>query len=280
MPTGVGYRLYVERLMREGRLRRIDRRSIRRRLLSASVGIDELLQRTCSLLSELSSHVGIVLAPPPAETEVRHIEFLRISGKRVLLLFVTETGTVHSRTLAVGHEVSDDDLQAAQRYLAKRFAGRTLREIRELMLEVTEIGALGAEVGRRAARQLGTRWFGPGIERGEVIVEGASRLLDHPDLSEAEGLQSLFEAFEEPSQLGRILSEQRLDSRPRVLIGHERLPEALGGCTLIAASYTSGDRPVGALGVLGPTRMEYSLAIPLVAATARATSEVITELWS
>jgi len=279
VPTERGYRRYVERLFRQRRLRRVDEHSIRRRLSAAQLEVGELLHRACSLLSELSSHVGVVLTPRPSRTIVQHIEFLRTGADRALLLFVTQGGMVYTRTIKVSEELSESDLGAAAEYLADRFAGHTLGEIRDRLLDGWEVELPVESRRQRTAIRIGVRWL-VGIGQAEVLVEGASRLLDNPELSSAEMLQDVFATFEEPTQLGNVLTECGGGYDPSVLIGGERLPAALGGCTLIAASYMSDGQPVGALGVLGPTRMHYDLTIPLVAATARATSEAIAELCS
>jgi heat-inducible transcriptional repressor len=186
---------------------------------------------------------------------------------------------VHTRTLKVDEVLTDSDLGAAAEYLAEKFVGRTLREIRDRMSSRQESKGSIADQRQWTDIELGAEWI-EGLGQAEVLVEGASRLLDNPELSRAEALSDLFATFEEPTQLGDVLTECGGRYDPSVLIGGEGLPAALGGCTLIAASYMSAGRPVGALGILGPTRMHYDLTIPLVAATARATSEAITELCS
>jgi heat-inducible transcriptional repressor len=279
VPTEKGYRRYVERLFRQRRLHRIDERSIRRRLSQARLEVGELLHGACSLLSELSNHVGVVLTPRPSRTVVQHIEFIRTGADRALLLFVTQGGMVHTRTIKISEELDDSDLEAAASDLAARFAGRTLGEIRDRLMARRRSEASVSGERQWTVIDLAAQWLDD-FGRAEVLVEGASRLLDNPELSRAEVLQNVFATFEEPTQLTDVLAECGGRYDPSVLIGSDSLPAALGGCTLIAASYMSGGSPVGALGVLGPTRMHYEFTIPLVAATARATSEAITELYS
>jgi heat-inducible transcriptional repressor len=279
VPTETGYRRYVERLFRQRRLRRVDERSIRRRLSNAQLEVGELLHRACSLLSELSTHVGVVLTPRPSRTIVQHIEFLRTGADRALLLFVTQGGMVLTRTIKVSEELNEADLAATAEYLADRFAGLTLGEIRDRLLDGWEVELPVESLRERTAIRIGVRWL-VGFGQAEVLVEGASKLLHNPEMSSAEVLQEVFATFEEPTQLGDVLTECGGGYDPSVLIGGDSLPAALGGCTLIAASYMSEGQPMGALGVLGPTRMHYDLTIPLVAATARATSEAMAELYS
>ena len=277
MPTAHGYRLYVERLLQQRRLRRVDESSIKQKLGAARPEVAGLLQRACSLLSSMSRHVGVVLAPPLADTVIRHVEFVRLGSGRVLVVFVTRGGMVHTRAIRLRGDLPRGDLEAAAAYLAAHFSGRTLREVREQLQEHTL--QRKSDRPRHLAFRLGARSLGPGIDEAEVLVEGASRLLDSPELADADVFQSLFAACEERTELGRLLNEYGAGYSPQVVIGDEGMPAALGSCTLIAAGYGSTDRPWGALGILGPTRMEYARAIPVVAAMARATSDRISELY-
>ncbi|MFQ5744682.1 MAG: heat-inducible transcriptional repressor HrcA [Acidobacteriota bacterium] len=278
-PTALGYKVYVRRLVQQGKLRPVDENWVKQKLYAAHLELAGLLQRACSLLSEMSNHVGVVLVPPPADTIIRHIEFVRLGSGRILVVFITRGGMVHTRAIGLEDDFSEGDLQGAAQCLLERFCGLTLGDVRERILEMASSISGAVDPRLRLALLLGERWLGPGIDGAEVLVEGASRLLDSPELADADALQALFATFEERTELSQVLNECGAGRRPRVLIGAERLPAALGNCTLVAAGYGgAGEQPVGAMGVLGPTRMEYARAIPVVSVMARATSEMITEL--
>ena len=276
-PTARGYGAYVGNLMRHGGLQDVDETSIRQQLHTAPPALEALLQQACSMLSEMTQQVGMVLAPPPADTNIRQINLVRVDGGRLLVLFVTDSGLIHSHTISEEEELLESDLEAAAGYLGARFRGRTLRQIRD---------SIGSDRRRTVERsealafRLVRRSLADVIEEAEVWLEGTFHLLDNPELADRDALTSIFEEFEERRQIGRLLTECGSGSQPRVLIGRERLPAALGECALVAASYRSGSQPLGALGILGPARMEYHRTIPMVDAMARATSEMVTELYT
>lgn len=274
-PTARGYVAYVQHLTRHGDLQRVDENRIRERLDEAQPEIDAVLQRACSVLSEMTQHVGMVLAPPPAEADIRQVELVRVGRDRVSVVFVTTGGRVHARTVVFDEQLAERELEEAAEFLRRRFAGYTLRDLRECVIGQCSKGSSRREL---LAVRLVRRSLGEAIDRAAVFVEGAFHLLDSPELAERATLPEIFAACEEHSELSRLLAQCGSESGPRVLIGRDGLPEALRGCALVAAGYRSGTRPFGALGVLGPARMHYERTIPMVATMARVTGDVVTRL--
>ncbi len=274
-PTARGYAAYVQHLMRHGDLQRVDERRIRERLDEAQPELDALLQRACSVLSEMTQYVGVVLVPPPAEAAIRHVELVRLGRDRVSIVFVTSVGMVHTRTIMFEEELGERILDAAADYLRRRFAGQTLRQLRE------SIGVSSASTSsdpEAIALRLVRRSLSDAIDQSAIYVEGAFHLLDSPELAERATFPEIFAAFEERSELSRVMAECGTEKDARVLVGRAGLPASLGGCALVAASYRAGPRPGGALGVLGPARMHYERTIPMVTTMARVTSDMVTRL--
>lgn len=275
-PTAGGYVAYVGHLMRQGELQPIDEGSIREQLDEAQPELDAVLQRACSVLSEMTQQVGMVLAPPPAESDIHHVELVRVGRERVSVVFVTTGGRVHTRTVPFQEPLADEELEKAADYLRRRFAGQTLRQLRERVDRQRQPPA--AQRGEVLAVRLVRRSLGEAIDQAAVFVEGTFHLLDSPDLAERAALPEIFAAVEERSELSRLLAECGTGFGAHVLIGRDGLPEVLGGCALVAAGYRSGTRPLGALGVLGPARMHYEQTIPMVTTMARVTSDLVTRL--
>jgi heat-inducible transcriptional repressor len=138
--------------------------------------------------------------------------------------------------------------------------------------------AAGSSRPEILAVRLVRRSLGDAIDQAAVLVEGTFHLLDSPELAERATLPEIFAAFEERSELSRVLAACGTDTGARVLIGRDGLPEVLRGCALVAAGYRSGTQPLGALGVLGPARMPYDRTIPMVTTMARVTSDLVTRL--
>ena len=274
-PTARGYVAYVRHLMRHGDLQRVDERRIRERLDEAQPELDTVLQRVSSVLSEMTRHVGVVLAPPPADTDIRHVELIRLGRDRVSVVFVTSAGMVHTRTILFDEKLDDRILDDAADYLRRRFAGQTLRQLRE------SIGASSTSDSSKPeaiAVRLVKRSLGDAIDRSAMHVEGAFHLLDSPELAERATFPEIFAAFEERGELSRVLAGCGAGTDAHVLIGRVGLPASLRGCALVAAGYRAGRRPFGALGVLGPARMHYERTIPMVTTMARVTSDMVTRL--
>lgn len=274
-PTARGYVAYVQHLMRHGDLQPVDDRRMRERLDEAQPELDALLQRACSVLSEMTQHVGVVLVPPPAEADIRRVELVRLGRDRVSIVFVTSVGMVHTRTIMFEEELADQVLDAAADYLRRRFTGQTLRQLRERVRMSPPTAASHPEA---VALRLVRRSLGDAIDQSAMYVEGAFHLLDSPELAARATLPEIFAAFEERSELSRVLAECGTETGARVLIGRVGLPASLGGCALVAAGYRAGPKPVGALGVLGPARMHYERTIPMVTTMARVTSDMVTRL--
>jgi heat-inducible transcriptional repressor len=275
IPTARGYVAYVKHLMRHGDLQRVDERRMRERFDEARPELDALLQRACSVLSEMTQHVGVVLVPSPAEADIRHVELVRLGPDRVSIVFVTSVGMVHIRTIMFEEELGESALEAAADYVRHRFAGQTLRHLRESIGDSSTSTASHPEA---IAIRLVRRSLGDAIDQPAMYVEGAFHLLDSPELAERATFPEIFAAFEERSELSEVLAGCGTEMGARVLIGRAGLPASLGGCALVAAGYRSGPRPVGALGVLGPARMHYERTIPMVTTMARVTSDMVTRL--
>ncbi len=275
-PTAGGYVAYVGHLMLQGDLQPIDEGSIREQLDEAQPALDAVLRRACSVLAEMTQHVGMVLAPPPAEADIRHVELVRLSRDRVSVVFVTTGGRVHARTVAFEEPLANEELEFAARYLRRRSAGRTLRQLRD-QADLRRTPGESAR-GEFLAVRLVQRSLGDAIDQAAVLVEGAFHLLDSPELADRAALPEIFAVVEERSELSRLLAQCGTARGARVLIGRDGLPEVLGGCALVAAGYGSGAQPLGALGVLGPARMHYEQTIPMVTTMARVTSDLVTRL--
>lgn len=277
-PTRRGYRRYVEGLCAEGRYDSVDPRPLREALQDESSEVQELLRRTCKLLAELSDLVGVVSAPPMADTVFQHIDFVPLDGGRILAIIVARGGHTKSRVVSVRRPMSTEKLDRAAQYLVRRFAGRSLRKV------ACRIAALLAEANERLdqyerqAMSLGARSLPSDMDEAEVIVEGSSSLVTRREFEAREDLQAVLETIDHPNELFAALQQDGVSTTPRVLIGARPLPAALGGCSLITATYASAGTVLGSVAVLGPTRLPYARAIALVEAVAAATSVLVERL--
>lgn len=277
-PTAEGYRRYVERLLAGGRREGVDERRLREHLGSdEAADVGQLLRRACRLLAEMSHLVALVSSPPLADTVFQHIDFVALEGGRVLAVVVARSGQVTHRVVVPTDRMAQEQLERAARYLENRFAGRTLRDVAARLRELAERTSDRVQDYEAHAIRLGASSLAPGIERPEVLVEGTASLLGRADLGG--DLQAVVATLEKRSELAELLGSGEA-AEPRVFIGGERMPAALNGCAMVAASYRAGDRGLGSVAVLGPTRLPYARAIALVDSMARVTSSLFAKLGS
>jgi heat-inducible transcriptional repressor len=275
VPTERGYRLYVDSMLQAPPLSHGDERAIREGLFGTD-DLPALLERASLLLSRLSRHLAIVVAPSLSQVVLRHVEFVVLDGKRVLAIFVSHTGALQSRVLQTEGDLGQEDLTRMGNFLSSVLSGRTLPAIRNELLRLMREEKAQYDRLLQRALELGARTFedGPSTPAG-VYVEGAANLLAQAGAQDLDGMRSLFRAFEDKHHIVALLNQCLEGEGVRVLIGSESGAPELRGMSLVAAQYGSDRSPRGALGVVGPLRMEYGRAITLVDCIARAFTDVL-----
>jgi heat-inducible transcriptional repressor len=263
IPTAAGYHLFIEALMRERRLNARDRRYIEDNLAAAQAGPERLMALTSELLTELSHQVGVVVAPALGETVLRAVHFVRMSGRKVLCVVVSTAGFVDNKVIETDEPVPREELVEISNYLTAHFAGMSLRQIRDKLLarmseERAQMDRLMATAIRLAREGLAVR------DVPELMVGDAAALLSHPELADIARVRRLFEAFADKARLVEMLNRCMSGGGVRVLIGEDADLTSELDFSLVAAPYGVGGETLGALGVFGPSRMEYQRLIPLV----------------
>lgn len=269
IPTELGYRVYVNNLMHDRPIARSEERFIQESLGHPGADASQLFAQVSRVLSQLSNQIGVVITPNISRVRLKHLEFVKLAPQRTVAIIVAETGVIHNKVFETEEDYAQDQLDRAGRFLTETFQGMTLPETRERILAMmAEEKALYDRL-LRDALTLGSASVDetvPAAEGHHVFLEGASNFLDKPEFADAERLKAIFRTFEEKHHILRILNRCIDEAHPgvRVLIGSETdLPE-LNQCTLITSTYGLEGAPLGALGVLGPTRMEYAKAVALV----------------
>lgn len=271
VPTDQAYRLYVDQLIETPTISERETRRIDQALDTGERDVDQLLLEVSRQLSSGANGVGLVLVPNLQRMVVEHLEFVRLDTQRVVAILVGRSGVVHNRILEMRTPLSQLELDHIGSYLTERFGGRTLPEMRQsLQSRIAEQATPDAPT--RAGLELGRRAVAFSDDSGEVIVEGGSRLLAAPEFSNVDVARSLFETLEQKNQLVDLLSRVMDEEGVQVVIGNENPVDNLARCSLVTANYLSGDRVMGTLGIVGPTRMQYVRAIALVDYLARALS--------
>jgi heat-inducible transcriptional repressor len=226
-----------------------------------------VIAQAASLLSSLSSYVGVVSAPRKASV-FHHIEFLRLGERRVLVILVAPDGDVQNRVIFTARDHSQAELLEATNYLNAHYAGLTLDEVRARLKG--EIDALRGEIATlmQAAVDAGTEVLAESTDN--VVVSGERNLLGVQDFGNDMGsLRRLFDLFEQKTQLMRLLDVSSRAEGVRIFIGGESQVVPFEQLSVVTAPYEVDGRVVGTLGVIGPTRMPYDRMIQIVDITAR-----------
>ncbi|MCC7126058.1 MAG: heat-inducible transcription repressor HrcA [Acidobacteria bacterium] len=282
VPTDLGYRFYVDLLLESRRAAR-GASGVEARLRQ-EVGdqplIDDLLSSTSHVLSETSRHVGFAIAPANENAVFHRIEFVPLTGSRILVVMVSRGNQVSQKTVDIGEGVGPSELGQAANYLNSEFGGRTLEEVRtgvraRLREERTLYDQL-LGLALRLASQTLESMRGPAT----VHIEGASTLLEQ--VIAASGISpatlgALLRMVEEKQRLVRLLNEYIDGPGLTVVIGTEHSDPELRPFSLIASTYFDGTG-TGTVGVIGPTRMKYSRAIAAVDIAAVAVARVLKDV--
>lgn len=274
VPTDDGYRFYVDALLEAKELSRRELERINESL-KQETDLGELMTKTPRILSAFSNNVGFVLAHPISLAILKHIEFIRISPQRILVILVTRAGPVQPHLIHLEEDVSQRDLDQAGHYLVQNFEGKTLQEIRdELLILMSEEKALYNRMLRNVVLLASASLMKQepdSTDQSEVYLGGTARIIGKPELADVNRMIALFQTFEEKNRLIKIITEcfKRDTKTPTVTIGLEKHIPGMHHWALVSSPYFCNDQVVGSLGILGPTRMEYAKAISLVGYVAK-----------
>jgi heat-inducible transcriptional repressor len=272
IPTARGYRLFVDTMLTSRPFRLDDPSHMPADVAAAGSALhpdqpQRVIAQAASLLSSLSSFVGVVTAPRKASV-FHHIEFLRLGEKRVLVILVAPDGDVQNRVIFTARDYQQSELVEATNYLNAHYAGLTIEEVRERLKR--EIDALRGEIATlmQAAVQAGSEVLAESTDN--VVVSGERNLLTVQDFGhDMSSLRRLFDVFEQKTELMRLLDVSSRAEGVRIYIGGESQVVPFEELSVVAAPYEVDGLIVGTVGVIGPTRMAYDRMIQIVDITSR-----------
>jgi heat-inducible transcriptional repressor len=273
VPTNRGYRFFVDTLLTVKELNRVEISQLEVNLHPDHP--QRLISAASQLLSDLTHFAGVVVANKRKTPAFRHIEFLALSDKRVLLIIVTPEGDVQNRILFTEKTYTPSELTTAANFLNQNYAGLTFDEIRgrihaemkQLREDMTQLMTAALEAGSEALSQ-----------STDYVVSGERNLLDSHDLaSNMSRLRELFELFETKTLLMQILELSTRAQGVQIFIGGESGIAPLDECSVVTAPYEVDGQVIGTVGVVGPTRMAYERVIPIVDITAKLLSSALSQ---
>lgn len=276
LPTEAGLRLFVDGLLEVGNLTDDERRTINERCAGSGRSVEGLLEQATEALSGLARCTGLVMAPK-TDQALKHIELVSLSIGRALVVLITESGVVENRLIEIPPGLPPSALVEASNFLSARLVGRTLGEAREEILD--ELEAHRAELDQLTSKlvESGLAIWGGGENGRALIVRGQAHLLeDVQAIGDLEHIRTLFSALEKKELLVKLLSKADKAEGVQIFIGSGNDMFNLTGCSMIVSPYRDGrQRIVGAIGVIGPTRINYARIIPMVDYTAKLVGRLI-----
>jgi heat-inducible transcriptional repressor len=271
IPTPLGYRLFVDTLLTVRPLENAEIRRLESKLQSPDP--QELIDSTAKLLSELTRFAGVVMIPRRRSVAFRHLEFVPLSDKRILLIIVAADGNVQNRIVSTERAFTPSELTQASNFFNQHFSGQTFDEVR-LKLHA-ELKQMQSDMTRLMTAALETGDQAMDVDDG-LVLAGESKLFNVAELSSnIVSLRKLFEAFENRTSLLQLLDNSQHAEGVQIFIGGESGYSPLDECSMVTAPYEVDGAVVGTLGVIGPTRMAYERVIPIVDITAKLLSNAL-----
>lgn len=271
IPTPLGYRLFVDTLLTVQPLQNTEIQRLENQLQSPDP--QELIDSTANLLSELTRFAGVVMIPRRRAVAFKHLEFVPLSEKRILLIIVASDCNVQNRIVVTERAFSPAELTQAANYFNQNFSGQTFDDVRQklkaelkkMQSDITQLMAAAVETGDKSMS-----------DDDGLVLAGETKLFNVADLSSnIASLRKLFEAFENRTSLLQLLDNSHRAEGVQIFIGGESGYSPLDECSMVTAPYEVDGEVVGTLGVIGPTRMAYERVIPIVDITARLLSNAL-----
>jgi len=276
VPTQKGYRVFVDSLLK---VRPLDSSAVRRvkEELAAAPDAQHLVSTASQILSEVSKLTGIVMVPRREEyATFRHLDFVSLSTRRVLVILVTEDGTVQNCLIQTDREYRPAELTEAANCFNDLYAGLMLNEVRRRIVDDMQRESDDMQRMMHIALTMANQALATESDESEtVVVRGESNLMGFPDLGDVAKLRRLFDAFNTKRDLLHLLDASMHAGGIKIFIGAESGYEAFADCSLITAPYSADGHVVGTLGVIGPTRIPYEKVIPIVDITSRLLSAAL-----
>lgn len=276
LPTEAGLRLFVDGLMEFGDLTQVEQAQLEERCRTQGKSLDQLFEETTLTLSGLSKCAGLVFAPK-TEAPLKHLEFVFLNKGRAMVVMVTEDGTVENRILETSPHLSPSHLSEASNYLNHRVVGKSLAQAKKIVEQELSQHRIQLDELAKEIIQEGLGQWGGESERRALIVRGQAHLLeDVKAIEDLKSLQQLFQELETQESLLSLLEMTIEADGVQIFIGSDTPLFQRSGSAMIIAPYgNETGKVVGAIGVIGPKRMNYGRIIPMVDYTSKLLTRLI-----
>jgi heat-inducible transcriptional repressor len=273
VPTAKGYRMFVDSLLTVKPMQESMVQTLKQQL-STTADTDGVINNASTMLSEITRLTGIVSIPKRETNRLEHIEFMRLSARRILVILVVNGQEIQNRVIDTDRDFTPAELQESANYLNAEFAGQDLASIRSRLL-------VSMQQARDAMQQLmqDTMNIADQVLNSsrddDFVLAGQTNLMSYEEMCDIDKLRGLFEAFNSKRDILHILDQSIHAEGMQIFIGGESGYQVLDEVSVVTAPYKVDDDVIGVLGVIGPTRMAYDRIIPIVDVTAKLLSSVL-----
>ncbi len=276
VPTDVGYRYYVDAIKTERQRVSADFiQELEKRVEMLKKDIHSFLDEASRMLSSLSHYIGITMSPNTNSTILRKIELIKYKESELAVILFTEEGIIKNKIVSIDHDISQKNLNRIAGYINSRFSGYTLDEIRNLVVKEMTRARILCDSLISEAMMICRDVFS--ISPGNIYISGLSEMLTLPDFYDITRIKELLKTIEDKHIIVNLLDKIADSEGTQVFIGSENPLDEMKKFSLVAATYREGSRPIGAVGIIGPTRMNYLQAISIVDMTANYITEALSD---
>ena len=272
VPSNKAYRLYVDQLMKVGKLSNDERERMHDYMQSRGAQVDNVIRSAATVLADMTQYTSVIVAPKLSTLRIRHIQLVPVSEGTALMIIVTNLGIVKDAVIRVPAGLDSDDLYSISRMLTDRLANKPLEAVRqtfsELLRDNENNRRLMGEVLQVIERKLEAE------DTTDVVIGGSSKLLNYPEYSDVEKAKNFLAVLESKDTLRRLVGREG-GMEVTIRIGPENDIPEMSDCSIVTARYRVGDHAAGTLGIIGPTRMNYNRVIPVLDFVGRAMTELL-----
>ena len=276
LPTDKGMRFFVDGLLEFGRLTKNEQENIKQQCLSKGASFQEVLNEASKMISGLSNHAGIVVAPK-YQNNIKHIEFIRLNQTQVMSIMASATGQVENRIFDDAGDYSDSMLREISNFVNSKYVNKSIEEIKNSIQLDVKNSKDRLEVLSQNLIQKGIIELIPNSENPYIFLHGQSSLLEEEIISkDLDQIRKLFDEIENKSSFIDILENTSSAKGVQIFIGSQNFLFKHSGLSMVMAPYKNKDQKIiGAIGVVGPTRLNYAKIVPLVDYTSKIIGKVL-----
>lgn len=275
IPSDKGYRLYVDKMMEQQAINKTQNDMIKKQFTDTLGEIDRLIKQASKLLSQMTQYTSIITTPQVKKTTLKHIQLIKVNAATILAIIITDAGIVKNSVLHLPGEIPNDVLEKTSNLLNEKLNGMCVEDIAGIYLTEVPEGYKGfKEIMEQIMPELiQTLIYSDTVE---IYHDGAANILNLPEFNDINKARSFLNTLEEKDLLFNVLQES--NENINVSIGSENKYEQLQNCSLITATYKLNGKTIGSIGVIGPTRMEYSKVISVVDCMTNNLSDILTRI--